>query len=263
MSQALGTRPGLFHRAHRLHLTMVLTRYGVREWLSATAVAALAATVLLWLGWWGGLIGVGAGWLSVLWFFRDPIRRIRPSDDSGIMRCPADGKISAIETVEHHEAVGGPATVIRVFLSVLDVHINRSPAAGEVVSVCYAPGAFRDARTPESATENESNLIVLKLDDGQTIGVRQIAGKIARRIVCRLEVGDRVEAGQRFGMIKFGSSAELILPRPDDVVACVSVGDKVKGGLTQLATFGPATTRTAVDASMPAATLSQHVAPND
>ena len=242
---------------------MVLTRYGVREWLSATAVAALAATVLLWLGWWWGLIAVAVVWLSVLWFFRDPIRHIRPSDDPGIMLCPADGKISAIETVDHHEAVGGPAVVIRIFLSVLNVHINRSPAGAEVVSVRHTSGTFHDARTPESATENESNLIVLKLNDGQTIGVRQIAGKIARRIVCRLNVGDRVEAGQRFGMIKFGSSTELILPRPDDVVACVSVGDKVKGGLTQLATLGPTTTRTAVDASTPAATLSQHVAAND
>ena len=239
MSQALGTRPGLFHRAHRLHMTMVLTRYGVREWLSATAVAALAAMVLLWLGWWGGLIGIAVVWLGVLWFFRDPIRRIWPSDDSGIMLCPADGKISAIETVDHHEAVGGPATVIRIFLSVLDVHINRLPAAGEVVSVRYAPGAFHDARTPQSATENESNLIVLRLDDGQTIGVRQIAGKIARRIVCRLKVGDRVEAGQRFGMIKFGSSTELILGRRTEVALRVAVGQRVKAGLTVLAMIAP------------------------
>ena len=230
---------GFFTGPTAFHLTMVLTRYGVREWLSATAVAALATMVLLWLGWWWGLIGVAVAWLSVLWFFRDPIRRIRPSDDSGIMLCPADGRVSAIETVDHHEAVGGPATVIRIFLSVLDVHINRSPAAGEVVSVRYAPGAFRDARTPESATENESNLIVLKLDDGQTIGVRQIAGKIARRIVCRLKVGDRVEAGQRFGMIKFGSSTELILGRRTEVALRVAVGQRVKAGLTVLAMIAP------------------------
>ncbi len=218
---------------------MVLTRYGVREWLSATAVAALAAMVLLWLGWRWGLIGVGAGWLSVLWFFRDPIRRIRPSDDSGIMLCPADGKVSAIGTVDHHEAVGGPATVIRIFLSVLDVHINRSPAGAEVVSVRHTSGTFHDARTPQSATENESNLIVLKLDDGQTIGVRQIAGKIARRIVCRPNVGDRVEAGQRFGMIKFGSSTELILGIRTEVAVRVTVGQRVKAGLTVLAMIAP------------------------
>ena len=230
---------GFFTGPTGLRLTMVLTRYGVREWLSATAVAALATMILLWLGWWGGLIGVGVGWLSVLWFFRDPIRRIWPSDDSGIMLCPADGKVSAIGTVGHHEAVGGPAMVIRIFLSVLDVHVNRSPTAGEVISVRYAPGAFRDARTPQSATENESNLIVLKLDDGQTIGVRQIAGKVARRIVCRLKVGDRVEAGQRFGMIKFGSSTELILPHPTEVALQVAVGQGVKAGLTVLATIAP------------------------
>lgn len=251
MSQALGTRPGLLHKGPPgLHLTMVLTRYGVREWLSATAVAALATMILLWLGWWWGLIGVGVGWLSVLWFFRDPIRRIRPSHDSEIMLCPADGKVSAIETVDHHEAVGGPATIIRIFLSVLDVHVNRSPTAGEVISLRYARGVFHDARTPQSATENESNLIVLKLDDGQTIGVRQIAGKIARRIVCRLKVGDRVAAGQRFGMIKFGSSTELILPGPNRVALQVTVGQRVKAGLTVLATIAPleppAVTTTAV-----------------
>ena len=179
------------------------------------------------------------------------------------MLCPADGKVSAIQTVDHHDAVGGPALVIRIFLSVLDVHVNRSPATGEVVSITYTPGSFHDARTPQCATENESNLVVLKLDDGETIGLRQIAGKVARRIVCRLAVGDRVEAGQRFGMIKFGSSAELILPRPDDVVAYVSVGDKVKGGMTHLATLGPITTHMADHVPAPAATLSQHAASND
>ena len=179
------------------------------------------------------------------------------------MLCPADGRVSAIQTLDHHETVGGPAIVIRIFLSVLNVHVNRSPAAGEVVSISYTPGSFHDARTPQSATDNESNLIVLKLEDGQTIGVRQIAGKVARRIVCRLAVGDHVEAGQRFGMIKFGSSAELILPRPDEVVTCVSVGDKVKGGLTHLATLAPTTTRTVDHASVGAATLSQHAASND
>ncbi len=242
---------------------MVLTRYGLREWLATTVAAALVTAGLLWLGWWWGVIPVAAVWLSVLWFFRDPLRRVPPSDDVGLMLCPADGRVSAIQRVDHHEAVGGPAVVIRIFLSVLNVHVTRSPAAGEVISISYTPGAFHDARTPQSATDNESNLIVLKLDDGQTIGLRQIAGKVARRIVCRLSVGDRVEAGQRFGMIKFGSSAELILPRPDDVVACVSVGDKVKGGLTHLATLGPTTTRMADHASVGAATLSQHGASND
>ncbi len=233
---------------------MVLTRYGVREWLSATAVAALATMVLLWLGWWWGLIAVAVVWLSVLWFFRDPIRRIRPSADSGIMRCPADGKVSAIETVDHHEAIGGPATVIRIFLSVLDVHVNRSPAAGVVVSVRHASGAFNDARTPQSATENESNLIVLKLDDGQTIGVRQIAGRIARRIVCRLKVGDRVEAGQRFGMIKFGSSTELILGHRTEVALRVAVGQRVRAGLTVLAMVAP---RDPLPVTAPAALATQ------
>ena len=242
---------------------MALTRYGLREWLATTVAAALVTAGLLWLGWWWAVFPVALVWLSVLWFFRDPLRRVPSCDEAGFMLCPADGRVSAIQRVDHHEAVGGPALVIRIFLSVLNVHVNRSPVAGKVVSITYAPGSFHDARTPQCATENESNLIVLKLDDGQTIGLRQIAGKVARRIVCRLAVGDRVEAGQRFGMIKFGSSTELILPRPDDVVACVSVGDKVKGGLTHLATFGPTTTGCADHSSAPAATLSQHGASND
>ena len=242
---------------------MLLTRYGLRELLGATVVAALLAAGLFWLGWSWGAIPVAVVWLGVLWFFRDPLRRVPSSDEAGIMLCPADGRVSAIQTVEHHDAVGGPALVIRIFLSVLNVHVNRSPAAGEVVSITYTPGSFHDARTPQCATENESNLIVLKLDDGPTIGLRQIAGKVARRIVCRLAVGDRVEAGQRFGMIKFGSSAELILPQPDDVVTCVKVGDIVKGGLTHMATLTPTTIDTADHSSAPAATLSQHAASND
>ena len=133
----------------------------------------------------------------------------------------------------------GPAVVVRIFLSVLNVHVNRSPADGQVVSLKYTPGAFHDARTPQCAAENESNLIVLRLDDGPTIGLRQIAGKVARRIVCKLSVGDRVEAGKRFGMIKFGSRTNLVLPCEEGLEIKTKVGEKVQAGSSVLAVYQP------------------------
>ena len=157
----------------------------------------------------------------------------------GLFISPADGCVSAVNTVEHHEVTDGPAVVIRVFLSVLNVHVNRSPSKLTVLKVDYSPGEFHDARSEKCPIENESNLITLRTTSGETIGVRQIAGKVARRIVCKVSPGDTLELGQRFGMIKFGSSAELILPRPDDVIVHVNVGQRVKGGLTQLATLKP------------------------
>ncbi len=143
--------------------------------------------------------------------------------------------MSAICRVDQHEATDGPALIIRLFLSVLNVHVNRAPLDGEVVAIRYTPGRFFDARTEESAALNESNLLTLRLPNGPTFGVRQVSGKIARRIVCPLQVGDRVTRGEKFGMIRFGSTTELILPDPDRVEVLVKVGDKVRGGLTALA----------------------------
>jgi phosphatidylserine decarboxylase len=127
--------------------------------------------------------------------------------------------------------------VIRIFLSVLDVHVNRSPADGQVTGLEHRPGRFHDARSPQSAVENECQLVTMQLDDGPTIGVRQIAGKVARRIVCDLRPGDRLRRGGRFGMIKFGSGTELILPRAQVAAVHVREGDRVKGGITKLATL--------------------------
>lgn len=221
---------------------MYLTRYGIREWLLISAVAALAAVGLGLLGWWWGLIPVGILWLGLIAFFRDPIRAIPQGLPEGSMLSPADGVISAIETVEHHEATGGPATIVRIFLSVLDVHINRAPCDAAVVAIKHQPGKYLNAQTEESAKVNEWNLITLQLPDSQEmIGVRQVAGMIARRIVCRLAIEDSLKQGQQFGMIKFGSTTELILPRPDDVTVHVGNGERVRAGLTTLATLAPVT----------------------
>jgi len=156
------------------------------------------------------------------------------------MLSPADGTISAVEHYEEHEATAGqPAICVRIFLSVLNVHINRSPCEAVVVRKIYKPGRFLDARSAESAKINESNLIIMTRDHGdgtrEQFGVRQVSGKIARRIVDGSKEGQQLLRGERFGMIKFGSTTELILPRPDDVEVLVKVGDKVKGGLTPLA----------------------------
>ena len=191
------------------------------------------------MGWWWGIGGVGLVWICLAGFFRDPIRKVPTDLSEGTMLSPADGIVSKILRVDHHVATGGPAVIVRIFLSVLNVHINRSPCDGEVIAVRHAPGKYYDARREISAAENESNLITLSIGNDETIGVRQVSGAIARRIVCPLQVGDRLTQGQKFGMIKFGSTTELVLPRPDDVVVLVAEGDEVRAGLTLLARLKP------------------------
>jgi phosphatidylserine decarboxylase len=182
--------------------------------------------------------------LALLSFFRDPIRRIKSDLEPGAMLSPADGVVSAVLDVDSHQATSGrPAKIIRIFLSVLNVHINRSPYDGEVVSITRTAGKYLNAQTEESANVNESNLIIMRIKlngRAETIGVRQVSGMLARTIVCPLTAGYRLSRGQKFGMIKFGSTTELILPRPQDVTVHVKKGDKVKGGVTVIATLRPA-----------------------
>lgn len=222
----------------------MLSPYGTREWMMASVLCSLGAASAIIFVQWFWLAGViGLVWLGVLLFFRDPPRRIPRNLAPGDMLSPADGRISAIEHVNDHPATNGPAVIVRIFLSILNVHINRAPFDGEVVDLKYAPGRFVNATRAEAAGVNESNLITMKVDSGggidETIGVRQVAGMIARRIVCPLRVGKRVQRGQRFGMIKFGSTTELILPRPDEVTVHVTRGDRVKAGVTTIATIAP------------------------
>lgn len=218
---------------------MPLTPYGLREWLTITIVAAVvAAAIGFFAGWWW-TIPVAVVWVALVSFFRDPIRRVPRDLPPGTMLSPADGKVSAVEELVHHDAVGGPAMLVRIFLSVLDVHVNRAPYDGVVEKITYTPGKFLNAQTEESARVNESNLLAIRIEGDETIGLRQVSGLIARRIVCPLKEGDRVVRGAKFGMIKFGSTAELILPRPGSVRINVKKGDRVKGGITRLATLAP------------------------
>ncbi len=221
---------------------MPLTLYGLREWLTITVVAAAICAVLSVIGWWWAGLPVAVIWAALMSFFRDPIRRLPPAEDESTggrgMLAPGDGVVTAVEEVEEHEATDGPAKVVRVFMNVLNVHVNRMPCDGEVVALNHQPGKFLNAQTEESAKVNENNLITLRIEGDEQVGVRQIAGLVARRIVCPLKIGEKVGRGQKFGMIKFGSTTELILPRPESVTVHVKVGGKIKGGVTQLATLG-------------------------
>lgn len=162
-----------------------------------------------------------------LWFFRDPERSIPQS--AGALVSPADGKVTEVSQID----VGGvPRSRISIFLSVFDVHVNRSPIAGVVRDVRYQHGKFLDARSPACADQNEQNVVTFE-GDGQTVVVKQIAGLLARRIVFTPKLGDRVERGQRIGLIKFGSRVDVWFD--PEAALQVKVGDRVKGGESVLA----------------------------
>ena len=173
----------------------------------------------------------------VLYFFRDP-RRVVPQE-AGLLVSPADGTVAEVTRLEQDEFIGGPAVRIGIFLSIFNVHINRAPAESRVIRLRYAPGAFLNALNPESALRNECLWIGLEEANApyRRLVVRQIAGLIARRIVCNLRSGERVERGHKFGMIKLGSRTELIFPDESGLRVLAEVGQKVQGGSTVLARY--------------------------
>jgi phosphatidylserine decarboxylase len=177
-----------------------------------------------------------------LWFFRDPERAI-PAE-AGAVVSPADGKVTDVETI----AVNGqPRTRISIFLSVFDVHVNRSPVSGIITNVEYKRGRFHNAMGAASAVENEQNIVTVE-GDGHTVVFKQIAGVLARRIVFTKKIGDRVERGERVGLIKFGSRMDIVLDSAADVR--VRVGDRVRGGSSVLAHLPQAETRLATVAGV-------------
>jgi phosphatidylserine decarboxylase len=175
-------------------------------------------------------------WLEVIWFFRDPERAI-PTNPAALVS-PADGTVTHVDEVDEPDFPGGRAFRIGIFLSIFNVHVNRVPRTGRVTAVRYYPGAFLDARHPECPVRNEQLWIDLEeTGPGRPLRVKQISGAIARRIVCWLKPGDEVQAGERLGMIKFGSRTEVLLPAGLALDVRVKVGDKVKGGSTTLLRF--------------------------
>jgi phosphatidylserine decarboxylase len=162
-----------------------------------------------------------------LWFFRDPTRKI-PTGPGQIVS-PGDGLVTEAEWIE---TASGSRLRLSIFLNVFDVHVNRSPVSGTVKSVEFREGSFINAMKPESVLLNEQTLVVIDAG-GYDVSFKQIAGLLARRIVCNLKVGDRVERGQRVGLIKFGSRVDVLMPAEANLK--VALGAKVKGGSTVIA----------------------------
>jgi len=220
-----------------------LARAGLAEVVLLTLLCLGAGLAVAGLGLWHAafwllLPVVAVVWFQLVFFFRDPERAI-PADE-GVLVSPADGTVTHVGEVEDPDFPGGRAFRISIFLSVFNVHVNRVPRSGRVVAVRYFPGCFLDARSPDCAVRNEQ--LWLDLEDGQSgrlLRVKQISGAVARRIVCWLKAGDQVATGERFGMIKFGSRTEVLLPAAEATDVQVKVGDRVHGGSSVLLRFKP------------------------
>ena len=188
---------------------------------------------LLWepLGW----IGVGLT-VWVYYFFRDP-ERVVPNED-GIMVSPADGIVSLLERAVPPSELGlgsEPMTRVSVFMSVFNCHVNRIPAAGRITTVAYHHGKFLNASLDKASEQNERNGITVELSDGRQYGVVQIAGLVARRIMCWSEVGSDMQRGERFGLIRFGSRLDIYLP--GGAKSTVQIGQTMIAGETIIARF--------------------------
>lgn len=194
-----------------------MVRDGFFYGLGAAVAAVLLGLINPWLA--TPLLALGA---FFLWFFRDPERTI--PDGPGVVVSPADGKVTALSQVTQDEGV---KSRISIFLNVFDVHVNRAPIGGTITALSYQKGKFGNAMSAGSSDTNEQNIVTLK-GDGQTVVFKQIAGLLARRIVFNPRAGDKLERGQRIGLIKFGSRVDVLLDETVDIR--VKVGDRVCGG---------------------------------
>lgn len=167
----------------------------------------------------------------ILQFFRSPAIKVVKNDQHVI--CPADGKVVVIEETEETEYLKDKRIQVSVFMSPINVHINRNPISGSVNYYRYHPGKFLVAWHPKSSTENERTTVVIENKSGVSVLFRQIAGALARRIVCYSKEGEQAVQGEEFGFIKFGSRVDLFLPLGTEIK--VGLGDTVKGGITVLA----------------------------
>jgi phosphatidylserine decarboxylase len=201
-----------------------------REGWGHIAYASSAALVVQWIGglWWALPFWIVV--VFVLQFFRDPPRVI-PQDANALV-CPADGRVIAVDEVED-PYLKRPARRISIFMNVFNVHSNRMPLAGEVKERWYHAGSFFNAALDKAARENERNALWIRTGDGRDVVVVQVAGLIARRILCYARPGDQVERGQRYGFIRFGSRVDVYLPLESK--PAVSLGDKTRGGSQLLA----------------------------
>jgi phosphatidylserine decarboxylase len=223
---------------YRDHLR--LARPGMAELMVFSTIGgllfglAILAGSLVHPGFFAALVPVMPLWIFLVSFFRDPERKI-PTDPRALVS-PADGTVTDVETVADPDFPEGTALRISIFLSIFNVHVNRTPRTGKILEVRYFPGKFLDARNPNCGVCNEQ--LWIDMEDGanqRLFRVKQVSGAIARRIVCWLKPGDNVQAGQRFGMIKFGSRTDILLPAGEVLEILAKKGDRVKGGSTVLA----------------------------
>jgi phosphatidylserine decarboxylase len=194
--------------------------------LAITLILAAGATV--WCAAWS--IPLWIIFVFVLQFFRDPAREI--PQQAGVILSPCDGRVIKVERTQDPYGQRD-AILVSVFMNVFNVHSNRSPANGSIQKIQYFPGKFVNADLDKASTENERNAIVLSTDDGHIVTFVQVAGLIARRILCYVKVGDVLNRGQRYGFIRFGSRVDVYLPLTANVK--VSIGDKVSATTTILA----------------------------
>ncbi|MBD1202751.1 MAG: phosphatidylserine decarboxylase [Rhodobacteraceae bacterium] len=209
-----------------------------REGIRFVAAFAAVTLVLFWI--WDPLGWVGVG-LTVwcYYFFRDPKRAV--PTNAGLMVSPADGVVSLIERAVPPPELGmGPDALMRVsvFMSVFNCHVNRAPIAGRVSEIAYRPGKFLNASLDKASVDNERNSIRIDMADGRSIAVVQIAGLVARRILCFAVKGQELRTGERFGLIRFGSRLDIYLP--DGVEPQVALGQTCVAGETVIATLGQA-----------------------
>ena len=202
-------------------------------WPFIAGAVAIATLVSMFAGWiWSVPFWIIA--LFVLQFFRDP-PRIVPQKANAVLS-PADGRIVAVENTQD-PYLKRDAIKVSVFMNVFNVHSNRSPVDGKVYNEWYFPGKFINASLPKASLENERNALWIKTDNDLDITCVQIAGLIAKRIVCHTKIGEHLERGQRFGFIRFGSRVDVYLPLNTEVK--VNIGDKVYATLTILAELAP------------------------
>ncbi|UWR38553.1 phosphatidylserine decarboxylase [Sulfitobacter sp. W074] len=208
-----------------------------REGIKFVAIFAAVTLVLFAIEEVLGWIGVGLT-IWCYYFFRDP-ERVTP-DRPDLIVSPADGIVSLIEPAVPPAELGMPdvpLTRVSVFMSVFNCHINRAPVAGKVQAVAYRPGKFFNASLDKASADNERNSLCIRMDDGRDLAVVQIAGLVARRIVCFVKSGDGLETGERFGLIRFGSRLDVYLPEGVDPM--VRIGQTMVAGETVLAELKP------------------------
>ena len=202
-----------------------------REGYPLIGVAAAVTLLLFAVGWMIPAAGALLLTVFVVSFFRDPEREV--PDAPGLIVAPADGRVIKVARVRDDRFLGGEATLVSIFMSPFNVHVNRAPCSGRVVDIRYHHGKYFRAFADKASSDNEQNAVVLEDEHGQRLCFVQIAGFIARRIVCYLRVGMQVQRGQRYGMIMFGSRADLYLP--PTVRVRVNVGESARGGRTVIA----------------------------